>query len=155
MRVERGLIYGFPGPYGSGETTAIRMLCGLLHRSWQQQMPRLRYAKAAKRDQNLGRGHDAYFKLLPSATMKTLADALLPYPSSLTADNTPKRPAAGSPARKQLTADGADNIVSGTGNDLILGNGGDDTIASGGGNDSLVGDLGNDFLTLASGDDLV
>ena len=30
MRIEAGQLYGFLGPNGSGKTTAIRMMCGLV-----------------------------------------------------------------------------------------------------------------------------
>ncbi len=42
------------------------------------------------------------------------------------------------------SADLADSIIGGAGNDLIFGNGGNDTIRSGAGNDTLWGGVGND-----------
>ena len=66
MRVRRGQIYGFLGPNGSGKTTTLRMICGLLTPdSGRGTVPRLRHPHRAREDQAPRRLHDAALQPLP------------------------------------------------------------------------------------------
>jgi Ca2+-binding RTX toxin-like protein len=55
----------------------------------------------------------------------------------------------------QDSADAADSLIAGTGNDQIFGNGGADTIDSGGGNNVIVGGFDADSLLAGAGNDFI
>ena len=60
LQVPRGAIYGFLGPNGSGKTTTIRMVCGLLKpESGEGSCAGLRRAERKPQDQRARRLHDA------------------------------------------------------------------------------------------------
>jgi ABC-2 type transport system ATP-binding protein len=60
LKVPRGAIYGFLGPNGSGKTTTIRMVCGLLKpESGAGEVLGLRCAEREPEDQRARRLHDA------------------------------------------------------------------------------------------------
>ena len=65
LRVRRGEIFGFLGPNGSGKTTTIRMMCGLLKPdSGSRNLPGIRHSPRERGDQAQRRLHDAAVLLL-------------------------------------------------------------------------------------------